>query len=80
MPPGDWEDRPTRPLSPLERQLMGLFCSGLSLQETAERAGVSPGVARNRRHFAYQKLAAHDLEGACARLAMLERVRDDPSS
>lgn len=72
---GDWQHRPSRALSPLEREFMGLLCSGLPLAKAAEEAGISHGAAANRRHCAYQKLAVHDLAKACAKLASLERVQ-----
>lgn len=68
-----------RALSKQESEVMRLSCAGLSSAEVAERLGTTPGLVRNKRHVAYQKLRVTTLEDACRMIVESARSTETTS-
>ena len=61
-------ESPSRGLSERERDVLRMTCEGSPDETIAGSLGVTPGVVRNMRRHAYQKLKAADLHEACVLL------------
>ena len=61
-------DRPPRGISDREMAVLRLTGTGLSNEDIGASLGVTPGVVRNKRQHAYQKLHVSNLTDACTLL------------
>lgn len=64
--------RPDEPLSPRERNVLGLLAKGLRSAEIADQLGIAPRTVSTHIHHLYEKLQVHSAAGAVGKLIASE--------